>query len=493
MRSSEAAIGAGRPEKLSQRERATLRALADTLVPSLAVNPDHDGFYGRKASDLGVDVDVARIVEAFLSPDRRSGFRRVLQTVASPGLNRLLSGHPHRFSDLDDVNRERYLLAWSRSRLRIKRQGFQAVKRLVVFLAYAKALEDGRNPNWRGIGYDGPNSSDQRERESSEDFRIAPLRPERETTLETDVCVIGSGAGGSVIAAKLAALGHRVIMLEAGPYRTAADFNQGEADASDTMFQSHGVLTTKDLAFTVLAGQTAGGSATVNWMTCLRPPSWAREEWERAGLAGVAAPAFDVFIDEVWSRLHVNTDESVVNPSNDVLRRGSEALGYRQGVDYDVIPRNSQGCQARCDFFFFGCVYNPKQSPLVPYFPDAYAAAARFLLDTNAERVLIEGGEGRGVEAVFRHDGGEVRVHIRPRADVAAGRAIQTPALLLRSATRFPGVGQGLRLDPTTALFGEFPRPIPMWSRPMQTIGVDRFQGSDEGHHGPCWRARPAI
>jgi len=489
--SSEAAIGAGRPEILSQRERATLRALADTLVPSLAANPDPDGFYGRKASDLGVDADVARIVEAYLSPDRRSGFRRLLRTVESPGWNLLLSGHPHRFSDLDDVERERYLLYWSRSRLGVKRQGFQAVKRLVVFLAYAKAVEDGRNPNWRGIGYDGPNSSGQPERESSEDFRIVPLRPERETTLETDVCVIGSGAGGSVIAAKLAALGHHVIVVEAGPYRTAADFNQREADAYDTMFQSHGVLTTKDLAFTVLAGQTAGGSATVNWMTCLRPPSWAREEWERAGLAGVASSAFDALIDEVWSRLHVNTDESVVNPSNDVLRRGSEALGYRPGVDYDVIPRNSQGCQARCDFCFFGCVYNAKQSPLVTYLPDAYRAGARFLLDTKAERVLIEEGGARGVEAVFRDDGREVPVHIRSRAVVAAGSAIQTPALLLRSGIRFPGVGQGLRLDPTTALFGEFPRPIRMWSGPMQTIVVHRFQGSDEGQHGPWLESAP--
>ena len=491
MRSSEAAIGAERPAKLSQPERATLRALADTLVPSLAVNPDPDGFYGRKASDLGVDPDVARIVEAYLSPDRRSSFRRLLRTVESPGWNLLLSGHPHRFSDLDDAERERYLLAWSRSRFGIKRQGFQAVKRLVVFLAYAKAFEDGRNPNWRGTGYEGPDSRDQRERKGSEYFRIMPVRPEREMTLETDVCVIGSGAGGSVIAAKLAALGHRVVVLEAGPYRTSDDFNQREADAYDTMFQGHGLLTTRDLAFTVLAGQTAGGSATVNWMTCLRPPSWAREEWERAGLAGVASPAFDARIDEVWRRLHVNTDESDVNPSNDVLRKGSEALGYRQGVDYDVIPRNSQGCQARCDFCFFGCVYNAKQSPLVTYLPDAYRAGARFLFDTKAEHVVIEGGEAHGIEAVFRHDGREAPVHIRSRAVVVAGSAIQTPALLRRSGIRSPGVGQGLRLDPTTALIGEFPHPIRMWRGPMQTIVVHRFQDADEGHHGPWLESAP--
>ena len=54
MRSSEAAIGAERPEKLSERERATLRALADTLVPSLAVNPDRVGRLGVRENAVGL-------------------------------------------------------------------------------------------------------------------------------------------------------------------------------------------------------------------------------------------------------------------------------------------------------------------------------------------------------------------------------------------------------------------------------------------------------
>ncbi|MGI0148112.1 MAG: GMC family oxidoreductase N-terminal domain-containing protein, partial [Thermoplasmata archaeon] len=323
-------------------------------------------------------------------------------------------------------------------------------------------------------------------------LRVEPLRPASELSLDADACVIGSGAGGSVIAAKLAAAGHRVIVLEAGPYRTAKDFSQQEADAYDTMFQGHGVLTTKDLAFNVLAGQTAGGSATINWMTSLRPPSWAREEWEREhGMVGVSSAAFDVILDEVWGRLRVNTDESVVNASNDALRRGCESLGYRLGQDYDVIPRNAVGCRARCDFCFFGCIYDAKQSPLVTYLPDAHRAGAKFLFDTKADHILVQGGEARGVDATYRGNGREVPVHIRARTVVAAGSAVQTPALLLRSGIRFAGVGRGLRLDPTTALLAEYPRPIRMWSGPMQTIYVHRFRDIDEGHHGPWFESAP--
>ncbi len=466
--------------------------MADTLVPSVSVEPDPDGFYGRRASDLSIDDDVANIIESYISPERRADFRRFLRTVESPWANLLLSGSPRRFSSESEAEREQFLLGWSHSRLGIKRQGFHAVKRLVLFLTYAKALGRGVNPNWPSIGYAGPRSAGSPDARRSSELGIEPLRPTQETTLDADVCVIGSGAGGSVIAAKLAESGHRVIVLEAGPYRTADTFTQREAEAYDTMFQGHGVLTTGDLAFSVLAGQTAGGSSTINWMTCLKPPQWAREEWEReCGLTGVASPAFDLFIDEIWVRLHVNVDESVVNPSNDVLRRGSETLGYRLGVDYDVIPRNALGCGSRCDFCFFGCVYDAKQSALVTYLPDAYRAGARFLFDTKADHVIIEGGEARGVEATFRNEGRNVAVRVRARTVVAAGSAIQTPAILLRSGIRSPGVGLGLRLDPTTALFGEFPSPIRMWSGPMQTIVVNRFQDADEGHHGPWLESAP--
>src|SRR5947209_1456030 len=369
-------------ETLSPPERLTLRHLADALVPSVSAESDPDGFYGRMASDLAIDDDVARIIERYVSPDQRADFRRLLRTIESPWANLLLSGRPHRFSSGTQAERERFLLAWAHSRLGIKRQGFQAVKRLVLFLTYAKALESGVNPNWPSIGYAAPPPRVSQAARELSHVSIECLRPEAETSLEADVCVVGTGAGGSVIAAKLAESGHRVIVLEAGPYRNADAFTQREAEAYDTMFQGHGVLTTRDLAFSVLAGQTAGGSSTINWMTCLKPPRWARDEWEREyGLTGVASPAFDSFIDEVWSRLHVNVDESLVNPSNDVLRRGSEGLDYRLGIDYDVIPRNANGCRGRCDFCFFGCVYNAKQSALVTYLPDAYRAGARFLFE----------------------------------------------------------------------------------------------------------------
>src|SRR2546428_8791243 len=136
--------------------------------------------------------------------------------------NLLLSGTPRRFSTESEANRERFLLGWAHSRLGIKRQGFHAVKRLVLFLTYAKVLDGGVNPNWPSIGYAGPPSAESPLARHPSEVRIEPLKPTGETALDADVCVVGSGAGGSVIAPKLAQARYRALVPAAGVELTPA-------------------------------------------------------------------------------------------------------------------------------------------------------------------------------------------------------------------------------------------------------------------------------
>src|SRR3989441_11949521 len=192
-----------RRETLSPEERLTLRHLADALVPSVPVESDPDGFYGRRASDLAIDDDVARIIESYVSPDQRADFRRLLRTIESPWANLLLSGRPHRFSSGSDAERERFLRGWAHSRLGIKRQGFQAVKRLVLFLTDAKALESGVNPNWPSIGYAPPPPPAPPAARGRPAMSIRSPRPPNGTGLQGDGGVGGTRAGGSVVPAQL--------------------------------------------------------------------------------------------------------------------------------------------------------------------------------------------------------------------------------------------------------------------------------------------------
>ena len=173
-------------------EREALRALADAFVPRT------DGPVAASASDLGVPV-LAEQAIANLPPDQQGEFRTLLHAVESLALNLVLTGRPARFSRLSPPEQEAYLRSWSLSRIGAKRRGFHSVKRLVCFLYYA-ALRDGGNPAWPAMDYAPPADGGT----TPPNLQLKPLAADRETTFETDVAVIGSGAGGAVIAAHAA-------------------------------------------------------------------------------------------------------------------------------------------------------------------------------------------------------------------------------------------------------------------------------------------------
>ncbi len=318
--------------------------------------------------------------------------------------------------------------------------------------------------------------------------------PDHDEDLSTDVCVVGSGAGGGVIAERLSAAGYRVVVLEAGAWIPPHQYPRNEREGFDRMYLARGVVTTSDSAISVLAGETPGGSTAINWMTCLPPRREARAEWARdGGMVEADTPEFDTALAAVSSRMHVSRDESAVNPSNDALRRGCRALGFVQGPDWDILPRNAVGCAQRCGFCPFGCPYGARQSTLNTFLADAIARGARLYCSTRAELVEIDGGRANAVRATYRSAAGSrIESTFGHVLSVLAGGALQTPGLLLQSGVRSSGVGVGLRLDPTTSMVGEFPAPVRTWEGPPQTVGVYRFQAMDPGAHGPWLEVAPA-
>jgi choline dehydrogenase-like flavoprotein len=464
-----------------------LTALVDTFFP--AVPADGGASSYPAASAVGVDRDVLDMVKGLPEAEQKE-FATLLRAVENPLLNLLLSGRPSRFTRLSASRREAYLRGWSQSRLAVKRKGFHAVKRLAASLYFSRPTSGETHPLWERIHY-APPASPTGIPDPLAGF--GPILPDGDVEESADVCVIGSGAGGSVIAARCAAAGYRVVVIEAGAWFPGLSYPRVEREAHDRLFLGRGILTTTDHAIGLLAGEAVGGATAINWMTCLPPRPEARAEWAReGGMEGVDGPSFDAALQSVSARLHVSTSESEVNPSNEALRRGCLALGYRQGSDWDIIPRNAVGCSARCGFCTFGCPYAARQSSLTTFLRDALAQGARLYASTAAEQVELERGRATGVRARYRSGGKTRSVHVRARAVVVAGGALETPALLLRSGVRFPGVGAGFRIDPTTALAAEFPNRVRTWEGPHQTVGVYRFQTTDPGAHGPWIEVAPA-
>jgi choline dehydrogenase-like flavoprotein len=474
--------------ELTQAERAVLRSVCDTIFPAL---DDPSPFYRRSAANLSVDSMLADAIEHSLQPGNARDFHRVLSVFESPLYNLLLSGRPVKFSGLGPTAKEAYLKSWRDSSVALKRTAFQALKRLTLFLTYASVDAKGSNPNWEAIGY--PGASHDNPVATPENLLLKPLSIDVDTKLTCDVAVVGSGAGGSVIAKEIAGAGYDVLVLEQGPYETSESFQQNEMRMMQKLFQQSGTAATKDLSFVLLAGRGAGGGTTVNWNTCLKPSQRVLSEWESEfGIRGTTGREFAGYLDEVWEEIGVNIGESQLNENNRVLWDGCRALGYKEGIDYHVIERNTKGCKERCDYCTYGCIYAAKQSTALTYLPTAQSQGARFVFNTRVERVDIEDGVAKGLVATCGSGGSTHRLEVGARVVVTACGGIETPALLLRSGVKDRNVGAYLRLDPTVAVGGIFNKPIQPWKGPPQTVAVWKFIDLDGTYHGFWVEAAPA-
>jgi long-chain-alcohol oxidase len=136
-----------------------------------------------------------------------------------------------------------------------------------------------------------------------------------------------------------------------------------------------------------------------------------------------------------------------------------------------------RGCTAEvCRLCHYGCQLGAKQSTFKTWLQDAHDAGARILVETRADRVLIERGAARGVEA--RTAAGH-RVTVRARAVVSAAGAIHTPALLSRSGVRSRVLGKHLRLHPVMVVWGQLEEEARPWEGMLSSTYSD--QDADMG------------
>ena len=162
----------------------------------------------------------------------------------------------------------------------LKRMAFSSLKRLICGLAYSFLQKDLRtNPFWNEMGYPGPPSVDSSQVTPDFDTDQAFVTISENTTLEYDVVIVGSGAGGGVAAAILSQSGYSVLVLEKGAHVPPNEVSGLECEALDQMYEKHSLLTTNDGNIMILAGSTLGGGTTVNWACCLPLPDSVRNEW----------------------------------------------------------------------------------------------------------------------------------------------------------------------------------------------------------------------
>jgi choline dehydrogenase-like flavoprotein len=458
---------------LSDTHRRTLEAICDTFAPSIDLDGDAvllRDFYARSASDLGVPGQIEGLLAQSMLPEEIDALGQLLDAFADQDFASLA---------LDARTELVHAIAASSSDAKL---GVRQLRALTFLFFYALPDETGHNLNWDAIGYPGPISAPPSPDEAPKTIAVEELAGGT-ATLQADVCVVGSGAGGGVIAAELARSGSSVVVLEMGQYRNESDFKQLELPGMLELYLGGGLAASEDGSIAILAGSTLGGGTIVNYMNCIRTPDHIRREWAAMGVTGLDGADYDRHIDSIWDRLGVNDAVTSQNRTHKKLIEACEKLGY----PHRALTRNAdQECEDPrvCGYCFAGCQKGCKRSTMKTFLQDAADAGARFVVGCRAERILVHDGRAAGVQAtVTNADGSATTLTVKAPHVVVACGAIESPALLLRSGIGGPAAGKHLRLHPASLVAGIYEQPIEGWIGQIQSALSDEFSDC-EGEHG---------
>lgn len=302
-------------------------------------------------------------------------------------------------------------------------------------------------------------------------------------TIDADILIVGSGAGGGVLAATLTELlpGKRVVIAEKGGHYDASFMNQREWDTR-FLWAAKGRRFTADGAMPVKGGEAVGGGTLINVAFCHDPiPGvWARWRNEygveqfsfESGRHDYGVPNLNVStcLDEVKRRLNVHfVEDAEVNENNRIFERACAAAG----IESRRWERNVRDCVG-CGFCEEGCAYNAKQGCDQTYVPDAVGRGAELIHSFDVSSITIE---RRGHMAVATGARGRVRppergslpnrispglLRVRAKLVILAAGAIADPIVMLRSGVPDPHsvIGRGLILHPSLPVVALMDRPI---------------------------------
>ena len=497
---------------LSRRHRASLVALAGVLLP------EGHGLPGASA------VRAVDLLESQLASWELTARAGALSLVTAWELSPLMSRRPRTFSRMNDEEQQTWVHQSQRSRVAARRLVLQALKQL-VFLAWActPEVEDALGYDYRCARDNEPHGTKRiplkephvfkPPREPRNYKRPGPATttgavPKSRLRVDTfslpesvdltteswpdisspdrqsaDVVIVGSGAGGSVVAATLAEAGADVLVLEEGPQVDAAtDFHGPMFQRFQRFCRDNGTsLIWGRPPIPLPLGKVVGGTTVVNSGTCFRAPDHVLARWERE--YGVRDARMDVLAaqyEPVESFLNVRpVPWNLLGPNGMAAHRGAVALGYSGGP----LLRNITDCHG-CGQCAFGCPTNAKQAMHVSYLPRAQRAGARIYSRCRVDRIVTQGGRAVGVEASLLGPTGrrESTLKVRAQHVVVAAGAIHSPVLLKASGVRDPSgqTGRNLRVHPATGIAAEFSEDWVSWKGTLQSYYIDQFFDSHE-------------
>lgn len=289
-----------------------------------------------------------------------------------------------------------------------------------------------------------------------------------------DVCVVGSGAAGAILATKLAKAGKSVVLLEKGGYHDGESMNQREADMLPLLWQNAGANFTSNLRIAIAQGSCLGGSTVINDAVCFPIPDLVIEQWQQDSGVSISKQEWADATDEVSKKINVTevTDDEL-NVNARKLKEACEKFRlHGKSIHHSKNMRNCgpsftnpdlRSC-VKCGFCHLGCHYDTKQSMLVTYIHEAlndpdvnYTAYCNCRVD-KITTYDHESGLVTGVDGTFTDSRGNelYRLRVNAKVVIVSAGAVASSNLLQKSNIGGHKVGRGLALHPAPFVMGVF-------------------------------------
>jgi choline dehydrogenase-like flavoprotein len=280
----------------------------------------------------------------------------------------------------------------------------------------------------------------------------------RNDIVETvDVCIVGSGAAGAVLAKELVESGKRVVLLERGGYHEGKDMNQRDADMIPLLWKNSGFNFDDNLRIAIAQGCCLGGSTIINDGVCFDTPLRVQEEWRNHGV-NFGQDEWSFHLNRVNSILHVSeVTEDELSRNNKMLREGAKRLSLK---DHRKNYRNCINCM-QCGFCHLGCHYETKQNVLVTYIHHALQqddSHMKVYCNCHIDKIEHKNGVVAGIEGNFENIDGKktFRIRVNARVVIISAGAIASSKLLLKNGISQSTAGNGLCLHPGIQVLGDF-------------------------------------
>ncbi len=297
----------------------------------------------------------------------------------------------------------------------------------------------------------------------------------------TDVCVVGSGAGGALIAYEAAQRGLEVLVLESGPEVTAEAMGSDELRMIPWLYKDGGLQMNASHDLFVLQGACVGGSTVLSNMVLLRAEDEVLRAWRGFGLP-FELDQMHAAYTAVEAELGASTPKpSNVSESARAFLRGSRSVGLEATFMHKALG-DCRGC-GLCNV---GCPFDTKRSALTTYLHWARRAGARLLAETTAQKLVGRRGHVTSLEAVQGRS--RERVRVRARLFVVAAGAIGSSALLLSSGIR-SNVGTRVSMNAGAMVAAEFSEQLDAFDADQMSVYLRTPDFCIECTHNPLMSA----